>query len=308
MSSEVPPTPDPNKELVGIMTVKQVLFYDNNNGFTIVQGETEKSREDGEKIIFKGHFPEYPDKGQIFCVKGKMGFDAKRGNKTFNLTFCRPQEIKTAQGWFEYLQKECPRVSTARAKELVDNFGVKVVEKLAESPDVIMQAVSTVLKRPFSLAEADHVHNWAKRELRLSRMKAWLYERGLTYSLVNKIVARYGKEAPNIVRTNPYQLIEIDGIGFLTADKVGKAVKIPDNHPARLQAGILFAMQEEIDGSGHTCLPEHKVIEEACKLLGVHHQLITNTIKELVSSGKLCDASSDVKQLSPHPFLFEDVL
>lgn len=299
-----------SEELTGIMTVNKVMYFSNNN-FAIVLGTTEKTAKSGG-MTFKGTFPEYPERGQTFCVKGTIEKDNKRQDsngqpsKFFKVTFARPQEINSEAGWIEYLIKECPRVSEIRATELVNAFGVHVIEKLAESADTIMAAKSTVMKVPIRKEEADKIHAWAKAELRLSKMKGWLYEKNLTYSVVGKIVGKYGKQAPQVVRNNPYQLTEIDGIGFLTADKIAKAVKIPNDSPARIQAGILHTMNHELEGGGHTCITEHNLLEAVCKLLGVHQELVKAGIKELLSSGKLANEATDVKSVSQFPFLFDE--
>jgi len=297
------------KLLVGIMTVNKVMHYSLHNGYCICRGETENTRRDKTNgMTFKGTLAEYPEIGQVFCVKGTMEFDPVRKDKYFKLAFCRPQEAKTDAGWVEYLIKECPRVSEMRATELVEAFGRNVVDVLATSPDEIMNVKSEIMKVPIGRVEAEKIHNWAKSEQRMSRMKAWLYDKGLTYSKVAAIVIKYGHHAPTIVRNEPYRLAyDIDGIAFLTADKIARAVKVAPDAPMRIQAALLYKIKEQMDEGGHTCILRHELVRETCKLIGVHHSQVEDQINHLLSLGKLCDYGSPIEKTSQYPWLFEDV-
>lgn len=257
-------------------------------------------------MTFKGTFGEYPEVGQVFCVKGTVEFDPKRNESYFKLSFCRPQETRTNAGWIDYLMREGPRIGEIRATELVDAFGQEVIKKMAESIDNITTVPSEIIRTPIPREQADKMHQWAKNELRLSSMKAWLYEKGLTYSLVNRIVIKHGLYAPTVVRNEPYSLTNIEGIGFLTADKIAKAVKIAPESPMRIQAALLHQIEEQMNEGGHTCILRHELVEETCKLINVHQILVEKEIDALLSLGKLCDGSSPIERFTQFPWLFED--
>ncbi len=66
-----------------------------------------------------------------------------------------------------------------------------------------------------------------------------------------KIYKRYGHESVAILKENPYRLAEeIWGIGFKTADQIAHNLGFEDNDPARIKAGILFAISEAVR-NGH---------------------------------------------------------
>lgn len=306
MSEDTNPDPKPDGLLLGIMTVKRVMKYDLQTGFTIVNGTTERTGPKG--MTFIGVFSEYPEVGQVFCVKGKFGKNPKYNPPDFfKVEFARPQETKTEAGWVEYLLKECPRIGEMRSVQLVKAYGTNVLDKLAEGLEPIMQCPEFMVKNAFSQKEAEQIHAWAKQEQRLSRMKAWLYEKGLGRALVAKIVGRYKQRAPTVVRNEPYSLTEIDGIAFLTADKIARAVKIPPDDPMRIQAALLYMMQQRMEDGGHTCITRHELLTETQTLLGVHQQAIEQQIDLLLSSGKLCNDQTDVRTVSRYPFLFEEI-
>lgn len=67
-----------------------------------------------------------------------------------------------------------------------------------------------------------------------------------------KIAAKYGSRALEIIRTRPHLLaLEVDGIGFLTADAIGKAVGVGAHSVERATAALRHALIEESEQRGH---------------------------------------------------------
>ena len=47
----------------------------------------------------------------------------------------------------------------------------------------------------------------------------------------------YGEDLMHVVKHNPYQMVrDVDGIGFVTADKFARSIGFEDDHPYRLEA------------------------------------------------------------------------
>ena len=88
--------------------------------------------------------------------------------------------------------------------------------------------------------------------------------------LALKIYRRYEEATISVVSENPYILVEeVEGIGFITADKIANAMGIDKHSPFRIRAGIFYALSEAAGKGGHTCLPENILTESAAKILGV---------------------------------------
>lgn len=57
-----------------------------------------------------------------------------------------------------------------------------------------------------------------------ARSHVFLQSYGITPSLAVKIFKQYGENVKQIIRSNPYRLVEdVEGIGFKTADKIAAA-------------------------------------------------------------------------------------
>lgn len=69
---------------------------------------------------------------------------------------------------------------------------------------------------------------------------------GLTSNMIKKLVDFY--KSPDIVvdtiKTNPYQLVNVDGIGFKKADEIAEKLNIKGSNPNRVKGAILYILSE----------------------------------------------------------------
>ena len=83
-----------------------------------------------------------------------------------------------------------------------------------------------------------------------------------------RIVKVYRERTEELVGKNPYRLIEdVDGIGFLTADRIAREMGVGRDSDFRLRAGLLHCMQELTQNSGSTFCRESELIRSARSLL-----------------------------------------
>ena len=79
---------------------------------------------------------------------------------------------------------------------------------------------------------------------------------GVGLAHATKIYQQYGAPAVEVVTTNPYQLaLDIQGLGFLTADRLAGRLNLDPLAPARLAAGLLHVL-DTMAGEGHVYVPE----------------------------------------------------
>src|SRR5699024_6374252 len=110
----------------------------------------------------------------------------------------------------------------------------------------------------------------------------------ISYNLAMKIYNKYGENTIDIVKSNPYKLIEdIKGIGFNMADSLARNMQMESNSPFRISAGLRYVIDYEADFNGHTSLEADYLIEEAAKLLKADKNLIAAQIETDLLSGKL---------------------
>ena len=98
-----------------------------------------------------------------------------------------------------------------------------------------------------------------------------------------KISKAYGADAQRKIRENPYRLIDdIDGVGFLTADRIALSLGIPQDSEYRLRSGLKYVLQEAAAGEGHTFLPKPLLLERAARALRVEDGLLAHALDTLL--------------------------
>ena len=96
-----------------------------------------------------------------------------------------------------------------------------------------------------------------------------LQSHGVTTTLAVKIYKTYGDDSIAQVQQDPYRLArDIRGVGFNTADKIARDLGLPANHPTRIEAGIVYALNQAVD-EGHVFLPQPDLVDQAAELLSV---------------------------------------
>lgn len=95
---------------------------------------------------------------------------------------------------------------------------------------------------------------------------------------------KYGVETVDIIKTNPYKLIEIDGIDFHDTDEYARSKGICSDDERRISAALVhvlnvaqFGEQKEdavtyLENAGHTCLPLRPLIGYCAMYLGLYHR------------------------------------
>ena len=113
----------------------------------------------------------------------------------------------------------------------------------------------------------------------------FLQKYNITTNMALKIYDIYGNKTIDIVKNNPYKLVEdIDGIGFLTADKIAKNIGIPADSEFRVRAGILYSLSSSIEKTGNTYLPKNLLISQSSNLLELDYSLRQDLFDDALSS------------------------
>lgn len=109
----------------------------------------------------------------------------------------------------------------------------------------------------------------------LSEVLTFLSKYGIKYNMIAKLVKEY--KNPQIViekiKSNPYVLTEVKGIGFTKADEIAKAVGYSMTSPHRIMSAIRYIIGEE-NQSGHSWIMYRQLLNRAIELLNIDKKLI----------------------------------
>ena len=166
-------------------------------------------------------------------------------------------------------------VGPITAKNIVQHFKERTFDIIEMSPASLAEVKNISMKKALDIGDK------FKELKKMQNSIMFLQEYNITTNMAMKIYEIYGVKTVDIVKNNPYRLVEdIDGIGFLTADRIAKNIGIPSDSEFRVRAGILHSINTSIERTGNTYLPKNMLLELASEVL----ELNLDEYKELYSS------------------------
>jgi len=264
-------------------TVERITYYNPENGYTVLRLRPARPianmARDG-LVTVVGELPEVSP-GEHLELTGQWKTHSRYGQQ-FVAETCRQTLPATVEGIRRYLGSGLVKgIGPGLAERIVDVFGAQTLEVLDRQPSRLRAVPGIGAKRAARLRAA-----WeAQKHIR--HIMLFLHEHGITTGLAVKIYKTYGDQALEIVRQDPYRLAEdIHGVGFKTADKVARALGLPEDHPARLQAGLVYALNRAAE-EGHTFLPREELLTRAADLLGQPEDALENALRALEDAGRV---------------------
>ncbi len=125
----------------------------------------------------------------------------------------------------------------------------------------------------------------------------FLHSHGVSTSRAVRIYRTYGEQAIETVRGNPYTLArDIPGIGFHTADELGRRVGVPSDSLVRACAGLSHILLEA-NGNGHCALPADELESAAATLLRLDPAFVRKSLDHAIGSGEIIREGIDGRDL-----------
>jgi exodeoxyribonuclease V alpha subunit len=230
-----------NEELDGI--VESLLYSSEGTGYAVV-----RVRSGGQLVTAVGNLTA-PITGERVSLKGRWTNHPRFGLQ-FSVQEYQSHAPATVEGIERYLGSGLiPGIGEELAHRIVGAFGEQTLEILDRQPQRLKEVEGIGRKRIASIKTA-----WTQqREIR--KVMIFLQSHGAGPALAAKIYKRYGDRSIAVVEENPYRLaLDMFGVGFLTADRIARAIGIAADSPSRAQAGILHTL-EECSSEGHLYYP-----------------------------------------------------
>ena len=171
-----------------------------------------------------------------------------RHGRQFQVELCEKSMPATTEGIKRYLGSGLIRgVGKVMAERIVDRFGVETLDVIDTEPERLQSVIGIGKKRVEGITKA-----WAEQRA-IRDVMMFLQEHGISTALAIKIYKRYGDESLAIVQNTPYRLVQdVSGIGFITADKIARALGLAHDDPNRIEA--LLGNEEPVVVFDHGCL------------------------------------------------------
>ena len=99
------------------------------------------------------------------------------------------------------------------------------------------------------------------------RTLEFLTEAGVPRNRVSQVWTVFGDDAEEVLSTNPWALVRIDGITFPQADEVATKLGLDKSSPARIEGAVRFVCKTR-KGLGHLYLTSQEIHAEVGNLVG----------------------------------------
>lgn len=243
------------EKLEGI--VEAVVYRSDDGKFSVVRMRTDND----EEVRAVGGFGELSE-GETLRVFGRFTEHATHGRQ-FRANSFTPILPTSAEGLVRFLGSGLVNgVGPSLAKRLVAKFGAETLDVITQRSAKLREVDGIGARRAEAIAEAVR----GRRE-EVEAM-AFLQGLGMGPSLARKLIDRYGLAAPRHLRDDPYLVAEeVRGIGFRTADALGRALGIASDDPRRAAGAALHLLAKAAD-DGHLYLELSELVERA-ESLGV---------------------------------------
>lgn len=245
-------------ELVG--EVVGVVYTDTRTGFGVVELAPTDTSRDGARCA--GPLADLVE-GQSVRVVGRFTEHPKHG-ETFEVVYYEQVAPTSGAGLRTFLRSERFReVPAAAVDRVLSTFGARAGAVIEREPDRLTGEARLDPDDARALRDA-----WAEGAS-FARLHELLAAARVPADVVRAAHAHFGTEAAEVLRDDPYALLDVERAGFAQADAVGRHLGIEPTDPRRLAAGALAAVRSSRRRDGHQVLARADVVSAAAQLLSV---------------------------------------
>lgn len=249
--------------------VEKIIFRNDENGYTVA-----KFLSEDESIVVVGScFEIFEDRS--YKLKGDFTYHKKFGQQ---FAFTSIEEIlpNSKEALIKYLSNGMiPFVGEKVARKIVEEFGENTLEILEKNPQRLLSIEGIGRKKYKKIYEA------LEKNLNARKILLYFSSYNISPNLALKIYKEYGDKSIDVIKENPYVLIEdIGGIGFKKADQIALSFGIKKNSEERIIQGLKYVLSRA-NLNGHTYLPLDILVKNANKLLEISIDDLENSLRGL---------------------------
>ena len=255
--------------------IEAIVYRNEENNYSVVKVSSQ-----GEFLTCVGKFPSI-NVGERVEIEGTIVKNDKYGEQISvqNVKVLPPNDI---EGIKKYLSSGLIRgIGLVTANNIVDMFGKDTLEIIEFAPLRLAEVRGVSKEKALSIAST------FKEIKAMQNTVMFLQNYNITTNLAVKIYKTYFDKTEEILKTNPYKLVEdVDGIGFMSADKIAQKLGLPQDSDFRFRAGIMFALKQNSERNGNTYIKKEDLISEVVLLLkveGDYNSKIDELIMQLAS-------------------------
>ena len=257
-------------------TIAAVVYQNYDNGYAVLR----LNCGGGETVTVVGTIP-MPACGESLMVTGKWSTHASYGRQ-FEAEFLERVLPTTANEILTYLSSRIIKgIGPKSAARIVDKFGDKTLDILEREPEKLAQVPG------ISAARAKAIGEEFQLRVGMRQLMEFFAAHQLPAELAVQVYKRYGDSAINLLYDDPYLLME-QGLEapFGAVDRFAVELGVAGDDPRRVEAGIAFELNYNLL-SGHSFLPQDKLIPATAQLLNIDDEAIVKGIERMIEGSRL---------------------
>jgi len=257
--------------------IERITYTNEENGYTIARVKVAGQR---DLVTIVGNLMA-PTPGEVLRMKGEWINHPKYGEQ-FKVTDYKTVIPATVYGIRKYLGSGLIKgIGPVMAGRIVKKFGKETLSIIEDDIGRLAEIEGIGKKRIAMIEKA-----WDdQKEIR--DVMIFLQTHGVSSGYAAKIFKQYGNRAIAVLKKNPYRLAtDIFGIGFVTADSIAEKLGFAKNAEMRIEAGILFVLNQLSD-EGHVYYPYEPLIEKCQEILQVERDVVIKALGNIAFERKI---------------------
>lgn len=251
--------------------VERITFRNEENGYTVLFLADSES---DDEVCCVGNFS-YVSEGSYLHISGREVIHPNYGAQ-IQVDRYEEKQPTDSIAIERYLGSGAIKgVGPALAARIVKRFGEDSFDIIEREPERLAEIKGISMKMAVKIAGQFS----EKRQMRQAML--FLQDYGISMNMAVKIYKIYGDEMYEVLQRNPYKLADdIQGIGFKIADNIARKAGFQQDSEYRIQAGILYQLQQS-GSQGHCYLPEEELVQQTAELLLVDEDRILEQLERM---------------------------
>ena len=253
-------------------TIEDIIYRNEENGYTVARLE-----KDDSIVTVVGKFIDI-QVGSLVSLNGK--FEKTKYGVQYVFETYEISMPKSLEGIEKYLGSGLIKgVGPITAKKIVEYFGEQTLDVLEYAPHKLSEINGISEKKATEIGFSFKEHKQVQNTI------IFLQNFQISTNMALKIYNIYKEKTTEIVKNNPYKLVEdIDGIGFLTADRIAQNAGIPKDSLFRIRAGLIYVLKTSCEKNGNTYLPKNMLMEQTQEALELSYEQNEEKFKDAFDS------------------------
>jgi exodeoxyribonuclease V alpha subunit len=263
-------------------------FFRSNEGFTIAMFKVVNSHNEetnlyeGENITITGAMPKI-NSDINYEIEGYFNDHPKYGTQ-IQLTSIKQVKLSSKAAIIAYLSSGIFKgIGKKTATNIVDTLGEDAIDKIIEGYEVLLEVPK------MSIPKAKKLHAAVSFYESNQKIIVTLTELGFTLKQAVHLHEVYDVEVMNIIRNNPYDLLEeFENLSFKKIDQIALNSGIDVDDPVRIVSYAKYLIKNFCFRGGHTYILKEQLIELLLsELYEVSERKIIDCLDDAVSENQI---------------------